>query len=204
MESGDITGAFYHALEELKSGCDECNLCTAYGSDKSCPFFQLKVAEFYDERLSVPNNKSLALEWKKKAARQGFKEAELSLAGSYLSTPGCKNKQDDIFSLLTKHAVLGDQKAVQYLIDYAQKTGKNELAIPWYARMANAGDWEAQNKIINVYALGNDVIAPNNDEEKRWTDIALASGNSSFVADLAQKYADNEDWEAAFKWYNMR
>ena len=202
LARSETKGAFYQALDELKNGCEECTICSSYGPSKVCPFFQLKIAEFYEQGEIVPTNLPMAVQWKKKAARQGFKEAELSLADTYLKNPALMSSQEDVFALLVSHAENGDRRAVRSLIEYASDNGRISLALPWYARLANSGDFEAQNRIIDLYTTGEDGIPVSKEEEDRWIEVALASGNRTFVSDIAQSYIDKEDWASAFKWYN--
>lgn len=186
----------------MKNGCEECSLCSSYGPDKACPFFQLKIAEFYEQGEIVPKNLPMAVQWKKKAARQGYMEAELSLADTYSKNPDLMSSPEDLFSLLVKHAENGDKRAVRSLIDFSDGIGHVSLALPWFARLANSGDFEAQNRIIDLCTSGEDGIPISKEEESRWIEVALASGNKTFVSDIAQSYIKKEDWASAFKWYN--
>ena len=202
LARSETKGAFYQALDELKNGCEECAMCSSYGPGKICPFFQLKIAEFYEQGDIVPANLPMAVQWKKKAARQGFKDAEISLAETYLKNPELMSCPGDFFSLLIKHAENGDRRAVRSLIDYSDGIGHISLALPWYARRANSGDFEAQNRIIDLCTSGEDGIPVSKEEESRWIEVALASGNRTFVSDIALSYINKGDWASAFKWYS--
>lgn len=191
-----------YALQELKNSCEDCNQCSSYGSARVCPYFQLKIAELYENGQGVCENLPLAVEWKKKAIRQGFPEAKISLAKTLLKGESPDKSFDEILSLLDQQAKNGDRDAVDSIIGFLKRCGKEALAIPWYARLANAGDFEAQNRIIALSTSGEDGIPVSKEEENRWIEVALASGNRTFVSDIAQSYIDKEDWASAFKWYN--
>ena len=202
LYGNDASKGFYHALEGLKNGCETCVWCSSYKAGKTCPFFQLKIAGFYEHGKVVPKNLPMSIQWKKKAVLQGFGEAELSLADTYLANPGLMSNPDELFQLLVKHAEKGDRHAVQSLLDFATSIGRISLTLPWYARLANSGDFDAQNRIIDLYTSGEDGIPISKEEEDRWIEVALACGNRTFVSDIAQSYIDKEDWASAFKWYN--
>lgn len=201
MSAGKTEKGFYLALDEANNGCETCPFCENYDSDKGCPFFQLKIAEFYETRNIVPTNLPLAIQWKKKAARQGFKEAEISLAETYIKHPKLMPSPDDLFELLTKHAEKGDIQATRDLINYASSAGRISLALPWYARLANSGDYSAQNSIIDFYSNGGDGILSSKEEENRWIEVAIGSGNRDYISGIVESYIQKEEWATAIKWY---
>ena len=200
-DSFDLEMLLY-ALQELKNNCEDCNQCSSYGSARVCPFFQLKIAELYESGQGVCENHPLALEWKKKAIRQGFPEAKKSLARTYMEGKSPEKNFDEILSMLDQHAKTGDRDAVNSIIGFLQRCGKEALALPWYARLANDGDFSAQNKLIDFYSSGQYGIPSDEKEEKAWTDIALMWGNQGFISSIVESSIERNDWASAFKWYN--
>ncbi len=194
--------AFMQCLEELKNGCQTCPDCPNYKAGDPCPFFQKKIADFYENGIFVPANPRLAFQWKRKAARKGLQEAELSLAKSYGDGKGCPQDIEEALSIYSKFAKKGSEDAARELVSLAlDSSGFEQRALPWMARLANAGDFPMQTRMIDVYSSGLYGIPVNEIEQDKWTTIASDSGNIEFVDRLIEACKERKDWQGAIKWY---
>ncbi len=194
--------AFMQCLEELKNGCQTCPDCPNYRAGDPCPFFQKKIADFYENGLFVPANPKLAFQWKRKAARKGLQEAELSLAKSYGDGTGCPKDIDEALSIYCKFAKKGSEDAARELVSLAlESVGLEQMALPWMARLANAGDFSMQTKLIDIYSSGLYGIPVNETEQDKWTTIASDSGNIEYVDRLIEACKERKDWQGAINWY---
>lgn len=194
--------AFMQCLEELRNGCQTCPDCPNYKTGDPCPFFQKKIADFYENGIFVPANPKLAFQWKRKAARKGLQEAELSLAESYKDGTGCQKDIDAALSIYIKFAKKGSEDAARELVSLAlESKGYEQSALPWMARLANAGDFPMQTKLIDIYSSGLYGIPVNAKEQDKWTTIASDSGNIEYVDRLIEACKERKDWQGAIHWY---
>ena len=203
VEEGSKLGILYQVLEEQNQGCEKCPFCDYYKENDPCPFFQLKLAEFYDKDEIVPKNEKLSFQWKKKVATRGYKDAEIALADALAVGNGCIKDIRAALSIYDKFAISGDKDSAKKFIAVAEDSADTiPLSMPWIARFATEGDFEMQNKIIQYYNCFPDEFSGIREAEMgKWIELATKSGNASYISELASSSIENKDWPNALKWY---
>lgn len=201
IDSEYYSAAFYQCAQECKNGCDECPHANSYDQNKCCPYFQLQMAKFYENGWYVPKNDKIAHFWKAKAARQGLLEAKLNLANDYVFGYGCSQDIGEAISILMPLADQGSTLATHALIDIASSHHDYVSPLPLIARLANNGDLNMVEKMIEIYSKGDMFTSPDPSKCEEWVVLAAEHGCTTYVESLAQQYEAINDWDNATRWY---
>lgn len=201
IDSNYLRAAFDQCVQECRNGCEECPHATTYGQEKSCPYFQLQMAKFYENGWYVPENKKIAHFWKVKAARQGLLEAKLDLANDYVRGNGCSQDVGEAVAMLMPLADQGYASAAHALIDITSSHHDYVSPLPLIARLANNGDLDMIEKMIEIYSEGDSQTQPDPTKCEEWVVLAAELGCSKHVEALAQQYEAINDWDNATRWY---
>lgn len=201
IDSNYLGAAFNQCAQECKNGCDECGHATNYGQEKCCPYFQLQMAKFYENGWYVPQNDKIAHFWKVKAARQGMYEANIELANDYVHGKGCQRDIKNAISILMPLVDSGYTLASNVLIDIASSHSGYISPIPLIARLANRGDVEMIERMINIYSKGEMDEKPDPSKCEEWVVFAAEQGCTEYVEILAKQYEELNDWDNATRWY---
>lgn len=201
IDSGYLSAAFNQCAQECRNGCDECPHATSYGQDKNCPYFQLQMAKFYENGLYVPKNDKIAHYWKIKAARQGMFEAKLDLANDYVCGNGCNQNIGEAISILMPLADQGYTSATHALIDITSSHHDYTSPLPLMARLANNGDLNMIERMIDIYTNGDLFTKPDPAKCEEWVVLAAEHGCIKHIESLAQQYEAINDWDNATRWY---
>lgn len=201
IDSNYFRAAFDQCVQECRNGCEECPHATTYGQEKSCPFFQLQMAKFYEHGWYVPQNDKIAHFWKVKAARQGIYEANIELANDYVHGKGCQQDIEKAISILMPLADSGYTLASNALIDIASSHSGYISPVPLIARLANRGDIDMIEKMISIYSKGEMDEKPDPTKCEEWVVLAAEKGCVKYVESLAQQYEEVNDWDNATRWY---
>lgn len=201
IDSGYLSAAYNQCVQECRNGCDECPHTTSYGQDKNCPYFQLQMAKFYENGWYVPQNDKIAHYWKIKAARQGMLEAKLDLANDYVCGNGCSQNIGEAISILMPLADQGYTSAARALIDITSSHHDYASPLPLMARLANNGDLNMIERMIDIYTNGDLFTKPDPAKCEEWVVLAAEHGCSKHIESLAQQYEAINDWDNATRWY---
>lgn len=202
IDKSYLSAALEQCLNEVKNGCEECPFASNYGIRHECPYFQLQLSEFYRLGTFVPKNETIAHQWVKKAALQGYPEAEFIYARRLEDGRGCEEDIDAASSILHRLAMKGDRNSAKDLATiYPEESPYAYRRLPWISRLARSGDHEMQDVLIGeVYSKGAFGIPKDEDMLSKWVDVAAETGNVGCVGRLVNNYEDREDWENALKW----
>lgn len=201
IDSDYLSAAFNQCTQECRNGCDECPHATSYGQDKNCPYFQLQMAKFYENGWYVPKNDKIAHYWKIKAARQGMLEAKLDLANDYVCGNGCNQNIGEAISILMPLADQGYTSATHALIDITSSHHDYTSPLPLMARLANNGDLNMIERMIDIYTNGDLFTEPDPAKCEEWVVLAAEHGCIKHIESLAQQYEAINDWDNATRWY---
>lgn len=201
IDSDYLSAAYNQCAQECKNGCDECPHATSYGQDKNCPYFQLQMARFYENGWYVPKNDKIAHYWKIKAARQGMLEAKLDLANDYVCGNGCCQNIEEAISILMPLADQGYTSATHALIDITSSHHDYTSPLPLMARLANNGDLNMIERMIDIYTNGDLFTKPDPAKCEEWVVLAAEHGCIKHIESLAQQYEAINDWDNATRWY---
>ena len=164
---------------------------------------QARLGDCYTKGTGVKKDRSKAIEWHRKAAKQGFEISETKLGGIfglaplssyYLQFSSC-NFWDDIDTVINnteqyiKKAEQGDAQAQYYLgICYANGKGvqkDDKKAFEWTQKAAEQGNAKAQTNLGVLYYQG-DGVKQNIDKADEWFNKAIKQGDK-IARDNAQK-----------------
>lgn len=201
IDSNYLEAAFNQCAQECKNGCDECVHAASYGQEKCCPYFQLQMAKFYENGWYVPQNDKIAHFWKLKAARQGMYEAELDLASDYVHGKGCTQNIEKAISVLMSLSDNGYTTATNNLIDIATSYPDYTTPVPLIARLANNGDLNMIERMIDIYSKGDLFVKADPIKCEEWVILAADYGCVQYVEALARQFEDINDWDKAIRWY---
>lgn len=202
IDKSYLSAALEQCLNEVRNGCEECPLASSYGSRHECPYFQLQLSEFYRLGTCVPKSEAIAYQWVKKAALQGYPEAEFIYARRLEDGRGCEKDIDAAYAILHRLAKNGDLDSAHDLATiYPKDSPYAYRRLPWIIRLAKNGDYEMQDVLIEeVYSKGVFGIPKDEGLLSKWVDVAAESGNVGCIERLANRYEEQEDWENALKW----
>ncbi len=148
---------------------------------------QYRLGQCYDDSVGVTENPSLAMEWYRKAADQGYADAQYALGGKlfirFLQSDS--RNSESVVEWFRKAAEQGHANA-QCALGFIYKKGLGvvanpELSMMWYQKAADQGDAQGQRIIGQHYALG----------------IGVAK-NYTLAAEWLRKAAMQEDAEAQY------
>jgi uncharacterized protein len=149
-------------------------------AEKGDAMAQCALGEDYDLGLiGLSTNFVEAINWYRKAAEQGFSEAQYNLANDYFNGNGVIEDQVEAAKWFSKAAEQGYAKA-QYNLGHCyylgQGVARNYMeAVKWYRRAANQGDAASQNNLGAAYVSG-DGVTKNYVEAYKWYNLALSQG----------------------------
>lgn len=195
--------AFFQSMEEVNNGCDSCPKCSMYSAVKVCPVFQHIIAGFYRKGLFVPKNEKIAHHWDEMSAKQGYKDAILSVAEDLANGFGCEKDKESSISYFTKFASIGDRDCAKKIIEIA-KADNCEIsykALPWISRLANDNDTDSMFELVKGYQMGIYGLPIDAQQQEEWALRAAENGDIDSIKRLASFFDDCADWNKALIWY---
>ncbi len=145
----------------------------------------------YCANLGIPYDLNQAISWFRKAANQGYSEAQLKLAQSYLEGVGVKQSPSTALYWYLKAAIRNNAEAQYHIASFYAK-GSNGLpksipkALYWYRKAAALGFPEAQEELGRRYGYG-DGLKQNLDKAIYWIRKCKAQ---TLFRELWEKYPD--------------
>ncbi len=155
----------------------------------------------YAKGKGVSQDYSLAVQWYKKAAEQGYASAQNNLGVSYCYGEGVEKEYAKAAQWFTKAADQGDMAAAANLAwccQYGRGVALDyEMAVSLYKKAADKGNAGAANSLGAMYANG---IGVQRDYAmaQQWLEQAAALGSSKAAENLAIvraniEYADSQE-----------
>lgn len=171
------------------------------------------LAEVYlDGADGVPVNKARAIELYKKAADEGFGEAQGALGICYATGNGVPKNDYEAFRWFSMAAEQGEEFTQKNLaICYRNGDGtpvNKALAAQWFEKAAAQGNIQAKSCLSDMYAEGEGIIANYNKAETLYNEV-IANGESNYYEDavfsLALMYATktNDHYRAFPLWQQL-
>jgi len=168
-------------------------------AESDVPEGQVLIGLRHFHGMGVPVNEKLGVEWLRKAAEQGFGNAEYHLATCYAKGIGVDKdgeEADKWFAKVVQRLYItaeeGDVKAKVKLAElYIEGKGvfqDEAMGAIWYERAAESGNAEAQFWLAMLYRDG--IGVPRNEREvERWLRMAAAQEHQDAVAALRESTA---------------
>ena len=171
------------------------------------------LAEVYLKGLDgVPMNKARAIELYKKAADEGFREAQGALGACYAAGNGVPKDDYEAFRWFSMAAEQGEEFAQKNLaICYRNGDGvpvNKALAVQWFEKAAAQGNIQAKSCLADMYANGEGVNVNYKKAEALYKEI-IANGESEYyepaVFELALIYSTktNDHYRAFPLWQEL-
>ena len=147
--------------------------------EPSDPAEQFTLGKKYDKGDGVPQDKAQALTWYRKAAEQGYAQAQLLLGIIYDQGVGVAQDYAQALDWYRKAAEQGYAKA-QYNLGamYDEGLGQEQdyrLAADWYRKAAEQGYAKAQFNLGSMYFKAEG-LPQNNELAYMWLHLASAHG----------------------------
>lgn len=196
--------SFFQCMDEVRHGCEECNLCGNYEKQHYCPLSQRAIAQFYREGMFVPKDEHIAHQWETMAARQGYKPAIIQIADDFKEGVGCHRDYKRAAEIYSKYAFnTEDEHCLKELFDIVEKTDilNDSYLLPYISNMAKEGNEDMIMKLSNGFLNGEYGLPIDIIQQKEWIEQAAVNGNPRFVKAMAEMYKKKGQWEEAYKWY---
>ena len=160
---------------------------------------QCALAEWYaNGRLGLIKDDEEAIKWYRKAAEQGFAEAQYNLGVCYGTGEGVTMDEVEAVNWYRKAAdqrYAPAQSNLGVMYETGQGVAKNYTeAVKWYRKAAEQGDATAQCNLAGCYYFGKGILA-DYAEAYKWNALAAAQGHEKAVkgADLfRQTFTPNQ------------
>ncbi|MCX5632863.1 MAG: trypsin-like peptidase domain-containing protein [Phycisphaerae bacterium] len=173
------------------------------------PNSQLTLAKrYFDGRRGTVQDYNEAVKWFRKAAEQGFTEAQNYLGRMYYNGYGVQQDYNEAVNWVTKAATQGYAKA-QYDLGLMCYEGKGipqdyKDAVKWYTKAAEQGYAGAQLNLGLMYYFG-DGVSRNYEDAAKWFTKAAMQGVPEAQFQLAVMHSEgkgvSEDYKTAAQWY---
>ncbi len=151
----------------------------------------------------VPQDYAQGVQWYRKAAEQGYANAQLNLGLSYDKGQGVQQNDAKAFAWYRKAAEQGVAQA-QYNLGLMYYNGEgvpqnDALAFKWTRKAAEQGYAQAQNNLGVMYGDGQGVPHQNNKQAYAWFSVASANGygNANKPRDIVAERLSPADLSAA-------
>ncbi len=151
------TEAYSRMVQEAQNGCTECGLSRQYGAKHICPIAQQQIAVLFREGTHAPKSDRLAHQWEVKAARQHYLPAMRQVAHDYRHGVGCaEDKAKAIAAYKECVSEFADQESCERIVELYREGGERQavLALPWMARLAQAGNANYAKVLAEAYKEG--------------------------------------------------
>lgn len=172
----------------------------------------IKTGAIYDERLAdcnllghmyqygegTPTNEAEASTWYRRAAEQGFPEAQYNLGFMYFYGKGVKQDMGIALKWYLLSAEQGNEDAIldiAYMYRYGKSVPQDNVeAVKWYRKLADFGNPTAQYNLGDMYKNG---IGVDRDlsEAARWFKLASDQGHAEAQCALGYMYGRGEGVE---------
>lgn len=171
---------------------------------------EYEIGEEYLAGKGVQQDDSKAVLWFRKAAEQGYADAEFQLGAMYENGRGGLAKDDaQAFKWLQKAAEQGNANAQSTLgFMYVSGTGvqQNETqAVFWYQKAAEQGEVEAENNLGLIYHSGEGGLLRDESRAVYWWEKAAEQGYAEAQSNLGTAYSSGSgiqrDYAKGFYWY---
>jgi len=168
--------AFRQIFQEVNNGCSECNLCRQYSSKHVCPLAQRHIAMLFREGALAPQSDKLAHQWEIKAAKQHYLPAMRQIAYDYEMGKGCELNQTKAIEMFrTCVNEFSDIESCEDIVRlyedlYEDLSEKKPIqALPWIARLANAGKIKYAQLLADAYKDGNYGLLEDENQSDEWS-----------------------------------
>jgi Sel1 repeat len=149
---------------------------------------QLQLGWMYANGKGTPQSDTEAVKWYRKAAEQGYANAQFNLGCRYESGKGVEQSDTEAVKWYRKAAEQGYASA-QFNLGwmYAKDKGveqSNREAVKWYRKAAEQGNANAQCNLGWMYEHGKGVEQQSNTEAVKWYRKAAEQGNAKAQQNL--------------------
>lgn len=194
---------FFHCLEEVKRGCEECCMDDRFGKSQLCPYAQAELAELYAQGKFVPISKELAHQWRIMSARQGYIPSQIVVAENVLTGNGCPQNYQSGLKQLKRLAYDGNQDCCRKIINYVETHDDipKVVAAPWIIYLANAQDYNMAKKLADAFGNGDYGFPKNHTLRDKWLNVAAEAGDPELITAILQDSERDHKWAEALKWY---
>ncbi len=171
---------------------------------------KFRIGYAYSKGEGVPVNKKEAVKWYKKAAEQGYADAQYYLGNAYSKGEGVPEDPKEAVKWYRKAADQG-YKFAQFFLGSAYSEGEGvpvnkEEAVIWYKKSAIQGFDMAQYVLGCAYYDG-DGVPIDKEEGAKWHKKAADQGFDGSQYYLGWAYENGEgvpeNHEEALKWYKL-
>lgn len=195
---------FFQCMDEMMHGCEVCNQCSNYGSIKYCPFAINKIASFYRNGYYVPQNKKIAHQYEKMAARQGYIPSCIQVADDLKKGEGCTKSIEKAFDIYKKYVI--DENS-EYCLNQILSLVEEEYIqepvriIPLLVHLSKDGNEKAIMTIISAYHNGKFEMPIDKIREKNWVKLGAEKGIPILIKQTAETYEELKQWDDCYEWY---
>ena len=158
-------------------------------------------------RASKSGDDVAAVEWYRKAADQGFAEAQFNLGKMYSAGLGVGRNKKEAENWYRKAADQGfadAQCSLGEMLDASRSCKFSQEAVEWYRKAAEQGLADAQFNLGKMYASGSGV-SKNEKEAVHWfrksAEQGFADAQFSFGMTLYNGRGGDQDHQEAAKWF---
>ena len=158
-------------------------------------------------RASKSGDDVAAVEWYRKAADQGFAEAQFNLGKMYSAGLGVGRNKKEAENWYRKAADQGfadAQCSLGEMLDASRSCKFSQEAVEWYRKAAEQGLADAQFNLGKMYAFGSGV-SKNEKEAVHWfrksAEQGFADAQFSFGMTLYNGRGGDQDHQEAAKWF---
>ena len=164
--------------------------------------------DYYFGKNGKQKDYSEAVKWYRKAAEQGYMDAQYNLGVCYEKGQGVPQDYFEAVKWYRKAAEQGDMDA-QYNLGYCYEEGQGVPkdyfeAVKWYRKAAEQGHARAQNNLGYCYKYGQGV-PKDYSEAVKWYRKATEQGHATAQNNLGVCYEKgqgvSQDYSEAVKWY---
>ena len=181
-------------------------------ADKGNPLAQDHLAFLYMFGSGVPQDHDEALKWRRKAADQGYAEAQASLGEMYEF--GLNDVPKDLNEALKWYRLAAEQgnTYAENALGNAYNEGNgvsidNEEAAKWYQKAADAGEGAAQVNLAGMYSRGEGVPQSDYQAMQWYLKAGPEHSDAGTMLQVALKYEAGkgvpQNFVEAYKWYIM-
>lgn len=166
------------------------------------PWAQFTIGYMYSNGKDVPLDSKKALYWYRKAAEQGYIEAQCSLGFRYYFGIDVNEDQDEAIQWYLKAAEQGSAEA-QYYLGFHNFGSNSKEAVSWFLKAAEQGYGSAQWYLGFMYENGFGVKRNAHDAAQWYHKAALqddTSGMRSYGEALYNGHGVAKNRSEAYEW----